>query len=208
MMELPPNEKSHVAVTYSAGRLVAYLDGEEAISTSDIQGGFFHWQTLPVTIGSDAHGQSAWHGTLEGIAIYNRVLSAEEIRENAGRQRRRLDARGEVPSWTLVVERTACSTVPTLEEIAPYREALAVCEYRVLETLSGEYDHPLARVAQWVIQDGKKTPLPPASEGRGDPVIVERFQDNPQLESLFLSETLAARPDLPLLYLVGEYRRR
>ncbi|MGB5294349.1 MAG: LamG-like jellyroll fold domain-containing protein [Thermoanaerobaculia bacterium] len=207
-LDLPPSTKSHIAVTYSAGRLAAYLDGEEAISTGDIQGGFFHWQTLPVTMGSDAHGRSTWHGTLEGIAIYNRVLSAEEIRENAARQRRRLDARSEVPSWTLVVERTACSTVPTLEEIAPYREALAVCEYRVLETLSGEYDHPLARVAQWVIQDGKRTPLSPASEGRGDPVIVERFQDNPQLESLFLSETLAARPDLPLLYLVGESRRR
>ena len=161
-----------------------------------------------MTIGSDAHGRSTWHGTLEGIAIYNRVLSAEEIRENAARQRRRLEARTEVPSWTLVVERTACSTVPTLEEIAPYREALAVCEYRVLETLNGEYDHPLARVAQWVIQDGKRIPLPPAGQGKGDQLIVERFQDNPQLESLYLSETLAARSDLPLLYLVGESRRR
>jgi len=208
IMELPASAKSHIAATYSAGRLVAFLNGEEAISTSEVQGGFFHWQTLPVTIGSDAQGRSTWHGTLEGVAIYNRVLSAEEIRENAARQRNRLESRSEVPQWTLRAERTTCSTVPTLEEIAPYREALAVCEYRVSATVRGEYDHPLARVALWVIQDGKGIPLPPAGDTQGGHLIVERFQDNPQLASLYLSETLAARPDLPLLYLVGESRRR
>ena len=208
MTELPPNRKSHIAVTYSAGRLIAYLDGEEALATSEIHSGFFHWRTLPVTIGSDVHGRSTWHGTIEGVAIYNRVLSAEEIRENAARQRHQLEARNVVPQWTLKVERTACSTVPALDEIAPYREALAVCEYRVLETLNGKYDHPLARVAQWVIQDGKRLPLPPASDVEVGKLIVERFQDNPQLESIYLSETLAARPGLPLLYLVGESRQR
>jgi hypothetical protein len=207
MMELPPGVESHVAVTYSPGRLVAYLNGEEAFSTDEIQGGFFHWQTYPVTIGSDARGRSTWHGALEGIAIYDRVLSAEEIRESATRQLQRVAARDEVPQWTLKVEKIDCSEVPTLEEITPYREALATCEYRVVETLEGRYDHPLARVAQWVIQDGQKAMLRRAAEGEVGQVVVERFRDNPQLDSLYLSDTLPDAPDLPLFYLVGESRR-
>lgn len=207
MMELPPGVESHVAVTYSPGRLVAYLNGEEAFSTDEIQGGFFHWQTFPVTIGSDAGGRSTWHGALEGIAIYDRVLSAEEIRESATRQLQRVAARDEVPQWTLEVEKIDCSEVPTLEEITPYREALATCEYRVVEALEGRYDHPLARVAQWVIQDGQKAMLRRAAEGEVGQVVVERFRDNPQLDSLYLSDTLPDAPDLPLFYLVGESRR-
>ena len=207
LTELPPGKKSHVAITYSPGRLVAYLNGEQIASTSEIQGGFFHWQTLPVTIGNDARGRAPWHGTLEGVAIYNRELSAEEVRENAARQRQRLDARRDVPQSALRVERVRCSAVPTLEEIAPYREALAVCDYRVVETLEGEYDHPSARVAQWVIQDGQRASLQPADDGAGGSIVVERFGDNPQLESLYLSDTLPPAPDLPLMYLVRESRR-
>jgi hypothetical protein len=207
MMELPPGVESHVAVTYSPGRLVAYLNGEEAFSTDEIQGGFFHWQTFPVTIGSDARGRSTWHGVLEGLAIYDRVLSGEEIRESAARQLRRVDARDEVPQWTLRVEKIDCSAVPTLEEITPYREALATCEYHVVETLEGQYDRPLARVAQWVIQDGQKALPRRAAGGEVGQVVVERFQDNPQLDSLYLSDTLPDAPDLPLFYLVGESRR-
>jgi hypothetical protein len=207
MMELPPGAESHLAVTYSPGSLVAYLNGVEAFSTDEIQGGFFHWQTLPVTIGSDASGRSTWQGALEGLAIYDRVLSAEEIRESATRQLRRIDARDEVPQWTLKVEKIDCSEVPTLEEIAPYREALATCEYRVVETLEGQYDRPSARVALWVIQDGTRAAQRPSSEGEFGQIVVERFQDNPQLESLYLSDTLADSPDLPLFYLVRESRR-
>jgi len=208
LMELPPDRKSHIAVTYSAGRLTAFLDGEETYSTTDIQGGFFHWRTLPLTIGSDSSGRSTWHGSLEGIAIYNRVLPPEEIRDNAARYRRRLEARSEVPQWILRGQRTECSTVPSLEQIAPYRQALVVCEYRILESLQGEYDAPMARVAQWAIQDGERIALSSARDEPTHRLILERFQDNPQLESLYLSETLPARPDLPLLYLVGESRQR
>jgi hypothetical protein len=206
LMELPPDRKSHIAVTYSAGRLTAFLDGEETYSTTDIQGGFFHWQTLPLTIGSDSSGRSTWHGSIEGIAIYNRVLPPEEIRDNAARYRRRLEARSEVPQWILRGQRTECSRVPSLEEIAPYRQALVVCEYRISKAVQGEYDAPTARVAQWAIQDGERIALSSTGDEPTGRLILERFEDNPQLESLYLSETLAARPDLPLLYLVGESR--
>ena len=208
VMTLPPNRSSHIAITYSAGRLTAFLDGEEVSTTSEIQGGFFHWQSLPVTIGGDARGRSSWQGTVEGVTIYNRALPPDEIRENASHYRRVLANRQEVPQWTLAVEKTACSKVPSLQEIAPYREALAVCEYRVIEVLDGTYDHPLVRVAQWAIQDGERVPSLAANNARVDQLLVERFQDNPQLDSLFLSETLPPRPSLPLLYLVNEIRRR
>lgn len=208
VMALPPNRSSHIGITYSAGRLTAFLDGEEVSTTSEIQGGFFHWQSLPVTIGGDARGRSSWHGTVEGVTIYNRALPPDEIRENAAHYRRVLENREEVPQWTLAVERKACSKVPSLQEIAPYREALAVCEYRVIDVLKGTYDHPLVRVAQWAIQDGERIPSLAASNARVDQLLVERFQDNPQLDSLFLSETLPPRPSLPLLYVVSEIRKR
>jgi hypothetical protein len=81
-----------------------------------------------------------------------------------------------------------------------------VCEYRISKAVQGEYDAPTARVAQWAIQDGERIALSSTGDEPTGRLILERFEDNPQLESLYLSETLAARPDLPLLYLVGESR--
>ena len=76
----------------------------------------------------------------------------------------------------------ARSELPTLASIAPYRDALAVFEYRA----GGE---PL-RVVQRVLLDGHE--LPGARRELGDEVELrlEPFADHPQLASVYLSDTL------------------
>ena len=208
LMQLPSGRKSHVAITYAAGRLTGFLNGEEIYTTDEVQGGFFHWRSLPLTIGADVRGRSTWRGSLEALAIYNRVLAPEEIRDNAAHHERRLAGREAVPRWILRAWRSECSRVPTLEEIAPYREALVVCDYQVVETLEGDYRESSVRVARWAIQDGQRLDLPPGDGRATGRLVVERYLDNPQLESLYLSETLASKPGLPLMYLVGESWKR
>jgi hypothetical protein len=82
------------------------------------------------------------------------------------------------------------SKVPTLQEILPYREALVVAEYRVKQVVHGKLDAQTVRVAQWALLDGTPASLTSRHPGWTGRLTLERFDQNPQLKSLFMSETL------------------
>ncbi len=198
LMSFPTKGPSHVVVTFSSGSLSAYLDGERVYFTESIQGGFFHWRARPLVLGSDWNGSGAWMGGLEGLAIYNRVLDPEEVLENHRRYRDATAAREEIEHWTIDARLLECSNRPTIDEISPYREALLICEYRVERELEGfESGRPL-RVAQWAILDGKT--LASADPGTVSRLVLSRYGDNPQLESLVLSDTLDRLRQFPMYY--------
>jgi hypothetical protein len=66
LFEIPPHRPSHVVVTYTPGRLVAYLDGERRVESSDFVGDFFHWREGPLVFGAGGSGDGDWAGALEG----------------------------------------------------------------------------------------------------------------------------------------------
>ncbi len=201
LMALPAGRASHVAVTYRPGRLVGYLDGVKAAETAEVSGDFFHWRNLPLVFGALPNGDREWDGGLEGVAIYDRVLAPEEVAEDYLRYREKLAARQEVPRVVVEAREKRRSRPPTLEEISPYREALAVHEYEVERVVEGELDARLVRVAEWSILDGQ--PLSPAEAGArgGRRMVLEPFAANPQLESVFLADTLGPGGG-PLFYAV------
>lgn len=203
LFELPAGRRSHVVVAYSPGRLTAYLDGEPRITDASIEGGFFQWREAPLVLGSDWNGARPWRGKLEGIAIYNRELEAEEARENFLRYRSKLEARTPIERWLVTATRVDCSEAPSLEAISPYREALSVCEYRVHQVLQGASLNPLVRVARWSILDGERLRRDDASGAATEQLELTRLSDNPQLESVYLADTLPPLPAAPLFYLVG-----
>jgi hypothetical protein len=187
-----PGRPAHVLVSYRPGHLSAWRDGEEVLTTGELQGDFFRWRPRPLTFGAERRSPGSWSGWLEGVAIYGRALGPDEARENARRYLEKIAGRPEVPRIRIRGRLAARSRTPTLQEISPYREALAVYEYRA--------EGRTFRVAHWVILDGELQPPAGWSEGQERDLLLEPFERNPQLESVFLSDTLPAAPAVPLHY--------
>jgi hypothetical protein len=96
------------------------------------------------------------------------------------------------------VRLVATTPVPTPESILPYRHALVVNEYEVVEVARGEYGEKRIRVAQWAIRDGRVLPEARRTPGTGSTLSVERYDAHPELEG---ERLLAASPStLPLYY--------
>jgi len=203
LFDLTPGEPVHVTVTYTPGRLTVFRDGEPALESGAIQGSFnMHWRPGRLVFGDEWGGGGAWPGTLEGVAIYSRALPAETVREGWLRYRRILRARPEVPRSVVRARLVARSDIPTLAEISPYRRALAVDAYEVLGTLSGAPLEGTVRVARWVILDGETLSGARERPGVTARLTLEPFADNPQLDGVYLSETLGGGPSGPLYYAV------
>jgi len=199
LMAVSSGVMMHVVVTYSPGRLVAYKDGAEVLSTDQVQGDFFHWDPGRLAFGYTNHEQ-AWEGTIQGVAIYGRMLDPSEVAENYDRFSRKWAARRTVESLTVEGRLVQASAVPSLKEISPYREALSVNEYEVLSVSGGEYPGSSIHIAQWSILDGET--LPGSRPGDIASLRVERLTDNPQLESVFVSDTLGPG-DHQIFYAAG-----
>mgnify|MGYP001577554735 CR=1 FL=1 len=73
------------------------------------------------------------------------------------------------------------SMTPTLESIAPYRQALVVYAYEVENVATGAYRHATLLVAHWGLVAGKTRPIPKA-KGQSYPLTVEPLDDHPELE--------------------------
>lgn len=194
--------KRHLAISYSAGIFRAFLDGRPLeVDSSVLTGDFFHWRDTDLVFG----GGGEWGGTLEGVAFYDRLLSEAEVAENARRYARQLAERPGLPRWRVRARREECSPSPSLASIAPYREALRVCRYRVLEVVEGEArslgtgsSEGIVQAVTWAILDGEEVRLP-AAEGQ---LVLERYADHRQLESLYLENTLGPPAGGRLFYVV------
>jgi hypothetical protein len=201
---IPRRRPSHVVVTYLPGHLAAYVDGELRVETGELQGGLNRWRGYPLTFGDDARGGADWRGSLEAVALFDRALSPEEVRESFLRARQRLSGRADPPRLRVAGRLSAVSTPPTLRQISPYREGLMIHELAVERVLEGSYEGERLRVARWAIQDGQVLPATRARPGERVTLTVEPFAANPQLEPLFVADTLGEDWELALFYEVEE----
>lgn len=99
------------------------------------------------------------------------------------------------PSHTpLIVEAriTAVSSIPSLDDIRPYRDALVVHEAQVEKVTAGQLDAQRIRIALWAIHDGQ--PQPSAALNVGDRLNVHLRP----LSSLGRLDGAPRRDDLPL----------
>ncbi len=197
LAEISPNSPTHFALTYSPGQLVAYRDGERVLESTAIVGDFFHFRPHRLAFGAQS-GIDGWRGAIEGVAIWNRVLDDGEVRENALRRQRIADQRPPVP--VIVVEATlvAKSKLPTLREISPYRDALAIFDYRVERTISGKDPGPRLRVAHRAILNGETLALDRLVTGQPLRLVLEPLGDNPQVTGMYTADTLEPQAGAPL----------
>jgi len=204
LLELSTNEPQHVVVTYSPGNLVAYKNGVEVFSTGQILGDFSNWTEQTLIFGDEVDGRRTWLGRLEGVALFNRAIPAKEVAGRHQQWQKRFDASKQPEQIKVTARLIENSKIPTLQEIQPYKEALAVFEYQIEEAPRGRKLPETVRVAQWVMLDGKPTPAAKAARNRPTTLQLERFEENPQLESHFLSDTLEENFEAELFFEAGE----
>lgn len=193
LFDLPSGAPAHVVVTYSPGRLTAYLDGELRVDTTEAQNGLFHWRDLPL-----GFGDGAWRGRIEGVALYDRVLTAAEAAEAYRLYLVKRQARPSIPRSVVEARFVTRSRTPTLAEISPYREALFTVAYEVVDQISGPQVASDLRVVQWAVLDGVELAVNRASGGDLVRLTLEPFARQPQLETVYLADTLGGEPGEPL----------
>jgi hypothetical protein len=98
----------------------------------------------------------------------------------------------------LNVQLTKAGSVPTPEDILPYRNALVVNEYKVVEVIGGTYKSKAIPVAQWAIRDGRVLPEARRIVGAGATLAVERYDAHPELEGERLLSDSQSK--LPIYY--------
>lgn len=100
------------------------------------------------------------------------------------------------------VRLTRAAPVPSPRSILPYRHALLVSDYEVLEVLRGQYGRPTMRIAQWVIRDGRVLGDARKEIGSTATLTVEPYEAHGELEGeRLISDSML--PDVPLFYEIG-----
>ena len=75
-----------------------------------------------------------------------------------------------------------------------------VFEYEVEKVLAGTFRPERIRVAHRSILDGQPLPTNDPEPGALCRLVLEPYAENPQLQSLYLSDTLEEAPDRGLFY--------
>ena len=139
-----------------------------------------------------------WKGKVEGIAIYDRAVRADEAAANYAEYAKKLGARKPLQQIKVEATLAAKSEIPAVAKIAPYHSALIVYEYDVTKVLKGTYNEKTLRVAHWALAYKKRMPVAKAKPGDAATLLVERFTDHPELGAEFISDTLPENFDLTI----------
>jgi len=74
--------RQHVAVTFGAGALSLYINGQLHVSEARA-GDLSNWDpSLRLVVGNEATLDRQWNGKVELVAVYSRALSAAEVKQN------------------------------------------------------------------------------------------------------------------------------
>ena len=174
----------HLIVNYRPGEMTVYVDGREAFSTREIGGDLSNWSAQHLSFGSEWGGKRDWRGRLEGIALHNRVIPTEEAWRRHALYSEKLSERVPARRYSVRAELVDISPTPPAARLREYSRALVVYAYDVLEVLQGEVEAERILVAHWAYLDRK--PVRALRARRvGDEywLRLERFEENPQLES-------------------------
>ncbi len=142
-----------------------------------------------------------WHGSLEGVAVYRRALTEQDLAVDRRAYTSMIAGIGAVKSRRIQAQLTARSQLPALAEIRPYRDALVVCEYDTNSqnsTLGTK-----VYVAQWGIVDGTPTALAGLALGSVYALELEDIAEHPELESAWLSDTVPHLPSTTIFVEAG-----
>lgn len=183
-------QPQHVVVSYAPGTLRGWVNGNLALDKRI--DGRLPWQNAAFVDGLHFGGLeqmgTLWRGTIEGVAISSRAVSADDARDSAQAYFDALRARTPIRRIRLTARLAAKAAVPRPEEIAPYRHALVVHEYDVLSVLQGEYAGEKIQVVHRGLVDLQPTDVTRMPAGDPCELLVEPYEDHAELAGQLLRE--------------------
>ena len=199
LCQISAGKPVHLIVSYQPGELTCYVNGKQILKTDQVKGDFSNWTAHHLLIGDEWQGQRSWRGALEGIAIYNRTITAAEASREFDSYIA-LHPKNNISPLMITAKLISTSPLPTLTQIKPYREALALREYKVEKVLQGKCKAQKIRVEQWAILGGEELAKPGPAPNTTSTLTLTPLEQNPQLSSTYVSDTLDPDPDIPVYY--------
>lgn len=170
-----PNVPYHLAVTRSAEGFAAHVNGEP-LELESLPGGGAKPGPEMLRFGG------GWNGGLMQVALYDRVLTDEEIASNAHAAQSRMASFPPAPPRVkLTGKLVEISPMPTPEGISPYTGALVAHVYEVEKVHEGALDSKTVLVKHWAMLGEKAVQGFPREVGKSYELLIEREADHPQL---------------------------
>ncbi|WP_459938346.1 LamG-like jellyroll fold domain-containing protein [Desulfonatronum parangueonense] len=182
-------QPAHIALSYSAGKLHAFINSELVVSET-VALDPNSWGDAAFLFGGNSNGNFDWQGSLENFAFYDRSLGKEEIIVNHQLVETKLSQR-DVPNRVLVrASVSQASAVPAPKDIAPYQRGLVVNEYEVIEVLKGKLNADQFLAAHWAILDETILDTAYRIPGSEHVMLLERFDERKELEGERLAQEI------------------
>ena len=202
LCKLKVDVPQHVVVSYQPGQIVCYLDGKKVFDEQCPPSDFSNWTEQHLVFGDEwREGSADWSGVIEGVAIYNRALTAAEAEEHHRLFQQKLSDRKPVDRTVVRARLVSTTNPPSPESIVPYRRALIVADYEVEKVIAGSMTEKKIQVADWGVLDAKIVPQN-FKIGSSYELTLEKYSDQPQLEGERLVSD-SDNFDLTMYYLAG-----
>lgn len=171
-----PSSPYHLAITRDAEGFEARVNGEP-VEMEALAGGSVKPGPDSLTFGG------GWNGGLLHVALYDRVLTDEEIASNAHAAEARIASFPPAPQRVKVLGKLIeLSPMPTPEGISPYTGALVAYVYEVEKVLAGKVESKTLLVKHWAMLGEKVVQGFPRELGKSYELSIEREADHPQLK--------------------------
>jgi hypothetical protein len=182
---LDPNRPFHLAVTCDGKMVQTFIDSSMVSQVGIAAGGFGGWTEGVMQLGDPYPlGSEFWTGGIEQVAVYSRVISAEEVRQHfeASKQKaalRKLADRAQV--MAKLVEIT-----PLLDsaKTGPYPRVMVAHRYEVIEVQRGILDAKSIVVLHDAVLNQQIVPGLPSKVGDSVELLIEPATQHPELKSV------------------------
>lgn len=198
LLPLRTGQPHHVVVSYEKGRLQVFLNGMAMSVRPEIVGALrFDAEKGVLRIGACSKLEARWQGMVDQLSIYNRMLTADEAVAHADHAAPKLEEQKQARTRKVVAKLVQSSRLPSLAEVAPYREALVQHLYEVLPKDKGDRDQDLpvgSRIAvtQWVWVNGEAAAAPKPDQNGVYRLFVQPAEAHREIQPLVIKNDLPA----------------
>lgn len=163
----------HVVVNVSRIRIESWIDGEPhwTVAPNALAPG--EWAASTLVFGATWDLKQRWAGTLEGVAVYDRPLEAERIKQHS---RLLLAGIAKRPKPAPVALKGTLKAMSEPPDARVYPRALVLYHYAVDEVTAGKLDADEVLVYHWGILGGEKQPVLERQVGESYDLTVEPYE--------------------------------
>ncbi len=197
---------NHVMLWYDQGLLYTSVVGGNSWQKDSVKLDLRTWQPDRLVFGAQLSGANPWRGMLERIMIYPYTFSRKQATQHAEAA---LIQRPPVPTKTLRLKLLEASTVPTLKEIQPYKEALMRHLYEIVEApTAGQKTEPKQIVVtHWAWLDGQAMPAQELKVGDVVELLLQPKEVHTEIGALFVRDDLSTGFEAEQFFDIGDWSR-